>query len=354
MKKFDVAAFVWPSYTGREPRALQFWPEGIGEWQTVLAAKPAYPGHPWPRRPLWGCCDEADPRVMEMQIDAAADHGVNVLIYDWYWYDRRPFLEQCLNDGFLRARNNHRVKFYLMWANHDAEYLWDKRLSNHKANRTPVWLGAVDRREFETVARRLIANYFQHPSYYTVDGRPVFMVYDWANIAGGLGGDAAARDALAWFRAECVRAGLPGLHLQLAAHWVGACACLDCFDSLTHYQFVHFTNIDRDYADLVPDVERVWDAMSAKHAIPYFAHVSVGWDNNPRHTKFMPGVTKNNTPAAFKAALLRARAFAEARPGQVPLITINSWNEWTEGSYLQPDDLHGYGYLEAVREVFSQ
>ena len=40
---------------------------------------------------------------MEMEIDAAVSHGVNVFIYDRYWYDRRPFLECCLDDGFLGA-----------------------------------------------------------------------------------------------------------------------------------------------------------------------------------------------------------------------------------------------------------
>ena len=35
MSKYDVAAYIWPSYTGDEPRTRIFWPEGIGEWQTV-------------------------------------------------------------------------------------------------------------------------------------------------------------------------------------------------------------------------------------------------------------------------------------------------------------------------------
>ncbi len=37
----------------------------------------------------------------------------------------------------------------------------------------------------------------------------------------------------------------------------------------------------------------------------------------------------------------------------MPNININCWNEWTEGSYLEPDEVHGMKYLEAVRDVFG-
>jgi len=85
---------------------------------------------------------------------------------------------------------------------------------------------------------------------------------------------------------------------------------------------------------------------------PYFPHVSIGWDNNPRFSTFRPGIVKNNTPANFKTALQKAKAFCEEHG--LSMVTINSWNEWTETSYLEPDDLYGYGYLDAVRDVFSE
>ena len=155
MQKYDIAAYIWPSYTGKEFRARQFWPDGIGEWQTVMSVPSRMPLKPadyeWDRKPIWGCCDEADPKVMEMQIDEAVKHGVNVFIYDWYWYDRRPFLEQCLDEGFLGASNNEKMKFYIMWANHDAGYTWDVRLSDllWRGQDPNVWLGSVDGVEFE-------------------------------------------------------------------------------------------------------------------------------------------------------------------------------------------------------------
>ena len=85
MKKYDIAAYVWPSYTGDEPRARIFWEEGYGEWQTVKKMTPKFEGHQWPRKPLWGYVNEADPYVMEMEIEAATAHGINVFIYDWDW-----------------------------------------------------------------------------------------------------------------------------------------------------------------------------------------------------------------------------------------------------------------------------
>ena len=375
MQKYDIAAYVWPSYTGKDMRARQFWPDGIGEWQTVMSVPSRMPHKPadyeWDRKPLWGCCDEADPKVMEMQIEEAVKHGVNVFIYDWYWYDRRPFLEQCLDEGFLGASNNEKMKFYIMWANHDAGYTWDIRLSDMlwRGQDPTIWLGSVDRHEFEIIAHRIIDNYFSRPNYYKINGKPLFMIYDVDNLVKGLGGIEATREALDWFREETVKAGHPGLELQLAA-WgerVSNMSGVDGthemstkevvptlgFDSVTNYQFVHFCNMNRDYADILPKAYAEWERMDKDYTVPYYPHVSVGWDNNPRFCSFVPIVCKNNTPEMFEQALRRVKEYVDTHNLPVPLITINSWNEWTETSYLQPDTKYGYGYLEAIKNVFT-
>lgn len=364
MKKYDIAAYVWPSYTGKEPRSLPFWEKGMGEWQTVLSAEKKCDLHTLPRKPLWGAVDEADPAVMEMEIDAAVSHGVNVFIYDWYWYDRRPFLECCLDDGFLGAKNNGDMKFYLIWANHDATFLWDKRISDKSG---VIWQGSQPIDEFRTVCHRVIEKYFTCENYYKIDGCPVFMIYDVMNLMRGLGGIEKTREALDWFREEVKKVGFPNLHLQLtiwSEHAVDVSG-VDSgksgstrdivpalgFDSITHYQFVHFVNCNRDYREILSDVAREWERIRSEYKVPYFPHISIGWDNNPRYNSLTYPIMRNNTPEEVKKGFEMAKAFSD-KYNTTPLITINSWNEWTEMSYLEPDDVYGYGYLEAVRDVF--
>ena len=367
MQKYDVAAYFVPSYTSDEPRSNNFWPEGYGEWEIIKNAVSKFPGHSWPRRPLWGYTNDADPYVMQMHIDAALDHCVNTFIYDWYWFDGRPYQEQVLNNGILKAKNCDKIKFYLMWANHDATNMYDLR--NSHDHDTVIWKGAVNRIDFEYMAQRLIDKFFLLPNYYKLDGKPVFMIYDAANLVRGLGGPDETRKALEWFRTRAENAGLPGLHLQMTfwSEKVSNISGVDGgrdlpafeaikalgFDSITHYQFVHFTDTARSYPEILSDVKKEWEIIESKSGVPYFPHISLGWDNNPRYRAVTGGIMRDNTPENIEKALIMAKEYADAHPGQHPLITVNAWNEWPESSYLMPDSLYGYGYLEAVRRVFG-
>ena len=361
MKKYDVAAYVWPAYTGNDLRSRIFWEEGYGEWQSVKNMKPMFEGHKWPRKPLWGYLNEADPFVMEMEIEAATSHGLNVFIYDWYWYDNGPFLENCLNDGFLKARNNDKMKFYLMWANHDANTMWDKRLSDLKI---PIWNGAVDRKTFEYVVDRTIDKYFGHPSYYKIDGKPVYMFYHIPILVRGLGGVEEAKRALDYFRERTVKAGFAGLELQVCTN-VAVERMVD--EHTTAKQFLKYAGFCsgsfyqfRDHFKMTEPYPEIFEAAKAKFetyvnelGITMYPHVSVGWDNSPRYKTLHDEVCRDNTPENVKKAFEWAKSYIDEHPElKAPLITVNSWNEWTEASYLQPDDLYGYGYLEALKKVF--
>jgi len=350
---------VWPAYQP-DPRwaELGIFDAGKGEWQNVWEAVPKWEGHNQPLKPLWGYENEADPKVVEKKIDAAVSHGVNVFIYDWYWYGGRPFLEDALARGFLGAKNNDKMKFFVMWANHDVDSTWNNRVAD-KGSKGWLWRADVDANEFKKIARRWIDSYFKRPNYYRIDGKPVLMIYEIGTFIDRVGGIEKAIESIAFLRAEAAKAGFDGVHLMacdygLKQAWVKALG----IDSATIYNLVHWSSPagNPEYGVWAERAAQRFGAAKRDLGIAYFPHASVGWDNNPRFPKEVKAAAAvGSTPEKFEATLRRAKDWLDKNPQpRMPkLVTVNSWNEWTEGSYLEPDTVNGFGYLEAVRRVFG-
>ncbi len=115
--QLTIACYYFPSYH-LDARNARVHGPGWTEWELVRRAEPRFPGHRQPRVPLWGQTNEADPVAMAQKIGAAADHGIDAFIFDWYYYNEGPFLQRALEEGFMKAPNASRLKFGLMWANH--------------------------------------------------------------------------------------------------------------------------------------------------------------------------------------------------------------------------------------------
>lgn len=372
----QVACYYFPNYHP-DPRNEAAHGPGWTEWELVRRAEPRFPGHRQPRIPAWGEEDESDPQVMAKKIDAAADHGIDIFLFDWYYYDDGPFLERGLEQGFFNAPNRDRLKFALMWANHNWVDIHPAKLSTTSRHARLLYPGAVSRATFDAMVELVIERYFKHPCYWLIDGCPYFSIYELHTLLLGLGGLEATRDALQHFRGRVKAAGFPDLHLNDVA-WdlpllPGETAVQDPqavlqtlgFDSLTSYVWIHHVPLpdfpETAYADVLAGAIAHWHAISAASPLPYYPNVTVGWDSSPRTVQsdrflnagypFMP-VLGGNTPAAFRQALIEVKRFLDQRDG-ARIVTINAWNEWTEGSYLEPDTQTGMAYLEAIRDVFG-
>ena len=351
------------------------------EWNSIKAARPRFEGHAQPKVPLWGDENEQDSTVMARKIDAAADHGLDAFIFDWYYYDpddsraaKSPhyspdgsrYLHTALESGYLGAANKDRLKFAILWCNHDIY---------------PNAKGAVTPETFERLTDYVIETYFKQPSYWSADGRPYFSIYEIKTFLRTFGDDRVkAAAALARFREKVKAAGFPGLHLNavlagLSGKESPAVIQALGLDSVTTYTWIHhyplpgfpktdYATAAKGYFDAVTGGGG-WNGLEAPASalpVPYHLNVSMGWDSSPRcpadadwmNTRrgypFGP-VIVNNTPDRFRSALQRAKELTLKNPPGARIITLNSWNEWGEGSYLEPDTVHGMKYLEALREV---
>jgi len=374
MSAHQIAAYYFPNYHV-DRRNEEIHGPGWTEWELVKRAEPRFPGHLQPRVPLWGYEDESDPAVMQKKIDAAADHAIDAWIFDWYWYENQPFLNRALDEGFLHASNLERLKFALMWANHD----WlDIHPYKRRSPYHTLYPGPVSREVFDQVCEELVSKYFTHPAYWKIDGKPYFSIYELMTLVKGLGGVQAARQALDHLRLKTEQAGLPGQHLNAVVWGVQILPSEQSirsplemlsalgFDSVTSYVWIHHVPLESfpttPYDQVFQAYVRFWQETGNTYGLPYFPNASVGWDSSPRTVQsdcftnagypFTP-VLEGASPAAFKAALQEIRARMQTGPTTAPILTINSWNEWTEGSYLEPDTQQGMGYLEAIRDVFG-
>ncbi|WP_423128725.1 glycosyltransferase WbsX family protein [Gaoshiqia sp. Z1-71] len=360
---YTVAAFYWPAYH-YEPKAEFLFPDKKGEWEIIYNAVSKEDGHRQPKVPLWGYVDEADPKVMDRKIETAVNYGVDVFIFDWYWYRGEPFLEDCVDKGFLGA-NNNRMKFYLMWANHDATTYWDV---DNPGIDSVIWAGEVDREQFNVVVDRVIEKYFKNPLYYKIDGEPVFCIYELNTLIDGLGGAGQTKEALDHFRKKTIEAGFPGLHLQ-GILWSALPSSITGvpgdriesqdqvlsylgFNSLTNYCWAHLQNPDGDYEQWADASTAMWPDFLKDFSIPCFPNVTISWDANPRFL-FKAGYISNSTPEKFGRYVQKAKDFVDQHHYTTKLITINAWNEWSEGSYLEPDTTWNYGYLEALKKAMN-
>jgi hypothetical protein len=372
--RITVASYYFGNYHPGDRRNTIEKGKDWSEWELVKAAKPRFPGHYQPNVPLWGYADESDPKVMEQKIAAAADHGVDVFIFDWYYYNDGPFLDRPIDIGFLKAKNNSRIKFAFMWANHDWINIFPYRKG---APRTVLYPGTVTPAGFETICDHVIRSYFKHPSYWRIDGKPYFSFYDLTKLMEGFGSIEATRAALDKFRAKAVAAGLPGVHLN-AVVWGRAVLPVEKvpadpvklvkdlgFDSVTSYVWIHHVMLPKlqtDYNEARDAYFRYWNEAERKFNVPYYPNVSMGWDPSPRACQDdefgnfgypFTNTIAGNTPERFKEALAITKRRLLAKPGGPRIFNINCWNEWTEGSYLEPDQRNGMKYLEAIRDVFG-
>ena len=362
---YDVAAYVWPAYHPAVRWAeLGIFKDGKGEWQNVYEAVKRYPDDHQGVKPLWGYENEADPVVVARKIDAALAAGVNVFIYDWYWYEGRPFIEEALEQGFLKAPNVERMKFYIMWANHTVNKLWDNKVGG-EAKWEKIWSAKISDEDFRKIVAHWINAYFKLPNYYKIKGCPVLSIYRIEDFVRWDGLD-KAKERLAYLRAEVKRAGFPDLHLQQvggeeAPVNVGA-------DSMTTYNWNYRIRkrvnsktepelTYRQYGEMALAQFDVAKREAAAIGAVYYPHLACGWDTNSRYpVGEKRNIVHGNNPQDFELFARRVKAWADANlPKDGPrLITVNSWNEWTEGTYLEPDDLFGYGYLNALWRVFGQ
>ena len=288
------------------------------------------------RTPVLGFYQEGDPTVVDWQIKYAVEHGIRFLAVDWYWRDGHEDL-RGLYAGLSTARYRKLLKFCFLYANHDP-------------------FNVHDRAEWRTVVQYWLDQYFHREEFYKIEGKPVIVMFSPGNLRSTLGGSEGVKTALDEAREMARKAGLPGVYFM-------ACASPDeaelrrlhdeGYDVVTAYNYPSAGANRSPYRDLVDAYVSIWDRLRAAGSIDYLLAPLAGWDPRPWHgenTLARPG----NTPEEFRRMLLAARDRMDPKgPPSRRIMIVEAWNEWGEGSTVEPDLEDGFRKVDAIREVFA-
>lgn len=320
--RYEVGAYYFPGW------------HSMSRWHPIRA----YPE----RKPVLGWYDEANPEIADWQIKWAAEHGISFFLVDWYWHKGGRHLEHWLHEAFAKARFRKHMKWCMMWANHNAP-------------------GSHGEEDWRAVTQYWIDHYFSDPQYYRINGRPAVFLWSPANIRRDVGGSENAAKLYAISQAMARQAGYEGIYFaaMFDHHNAESASRLadEGFHGTTSYHGFEplLARLGRrfPFAEVVEYGPTLWRDEIERNAgrMDYFPIVDTGWASEPWHGPGAMTIT-NRTPELLGKLCREARRFADAHGTN--RVILGPWNEWGEGSYIEPYAEYGFDDLAEIRRAFCE
>jgi hypothetical protein len=351
------------------PENDEFWGDGFTEWVNVKNAKPLYEGHEQPIEPLNGnYYNLLDRDTLQWQADIANEYGVYGFCFYHYWIQGRKLLEKPI-ELFLSEKSIN-IKFCISWANHS----WTDSWTGSKKMLISQTYGGKE--DWEAHFQYLLP-YFQDQRYIKTANKPLLLIFNPEDIPN-------LNQMLDYWQQRAKESGFEGLSVAYQNYYYGINRRYDKsrFDyGVEHqpayafydyrskavmavrqygYKFLSFLErrlkikINMNVTKLEKmDYDRLWECvLKRKPAEPNrIPGAFTNWDSTPRkgaHGLVVEGGSPQKFEYYLKQQIERAKNVYHK-----DMIFIAAWNEWAEGSMLEPDQKNGYGYLQALKNALK-
>lgn len=298
------------------------------------------------REPLLGWYSEDGAGVMDQQLRWMRDYGIDYVVFDFLWSgDNRPLLTAGIN-AYLAAPNRHGVQFSVLWTNHTT-YTFSKA-------------------QFETLFTFWASNYFKHPDYVKIDGKPAVFIFSAETLdANAKAIGMTTQDLIALAEGIVKPMGLPGVAFIGGGTGSRYNYARSGYQGFTAYNYhspaslplapSRPDNVSRSYAELDTSYQNQWSWMEKYGAGIFVLPMTSGWDKRPWGGSKDPlHDDSRSTPDEFRNHLQAARKFMDSHPTLTRRMgVICCWNEFGEGSFIEPTKVDGMKYLEQIRDVFG-
>jgi len=289
------------------------------------------------RMPVMGYYTEGQVEVSDWQNKWLIEHGIDYAIYPFvrpseYLVNatsvgepiKTPVRSEDLMDGYMNSYYKDDVKFAIMLSQWGGRY--------------------KDANDFVTYAVPYIKEYFfRNPNYMKINNKLPIYCYSIGQMSSALGGTTGMQTVLDALDAAAKDLGYDGIIF-------GA-------DAATGTGHTTVNNINRDYVRIWNYTKEVGNVNALKthidseynYSSSYIPSISMGFEDTPwrdansemmsaSDVKELCQYVKNHT--SFKAETEK-------------MVLFTCWNEYGEGHFFSPSTKEGFGYLNAIRDVFT-
>lgn len=329
----------------------EWWGEGFTEWTNTKKAKPCFEGHYEPRNPHKdvGFYDLTNVDVIRKQANLARQHNISGFAFYYYWFSGKRLLEKPMD--ILLQNKDIDIEYCIIWANENWTKTWDGLekdilIKQEYTDDDPINF------------MNDIKKYILDNRYLRIDGKPVIILYAPQLIPN-------LKNAIAKYRDQARKNGIGEIELWVCRTHDTNAYKLDIFDlvdgevefpphnvGMIPFESVKKNNKDAYLFDYNLLVKKKIEEMKIDTIVDSKLHrtVMLDWDNSPRRDNF--SAFTNFSYEDYYMWLREVTIFTEnSYEGEKKIQFVNAWNEWAEGTYLEPDDKYGYSAINHTSQA---
>jgi hypothetical protein len=288
---------------------------------------------------MLGWYDNRDAAVVNQQLAWMAQYGIDFVSIAWYWRGHADASEAPIT-AYLQAENRRHIPYTLMWANHDGH-----------PNSGTDWNAMVD---------YWLTQHIQRQEYFQIDEKPAVFIFSTAALMAQAQSSGFTNPAqmLEYARNKARTKGLNGIY------FVGGLTAAEAqnlplssygLDALTAY---NYNGYKTSYAVFDQGYRGQWNSILSNPVldtldIPYFVPMSSGADESPWNAT--PADNRMSTVNEFDVHVRAGYEKIIANKKKTKQFGIFCcWNEYGEGSILEPTERHGTAYLQRIKDAFKK
>jgi len=397
------------------PENDTWWGKGFTDWDNVKKAKPQFEGHYQPRVPLGdNYYDQSKQETLRWQIDLAKTHNIYGFCHYHYWFDGKQLLETPTN--LIMENKEFDFPFCLSWANETWSRRWDAQEHQVLIKQTHPPTKDSWKRHYDYLIRawkdpRAI-KVDGKPMFVIYRPQRIDKINDmlayWRELAlgDGLPGlyfiyqmqyelqrevrleslesfDAAFqfqpfeaiyspayhKTSLIYKTFKLLPDDKQDIYRNFRARFYKSFTFT--FNKTSIHQSVLFKfytllsehvqnrlhSFKASYVKNLTfhDYDTIWKLITeirTDEKLTIYPGAFVDWDNSARYKK-RATLFKGASPQSFEKWFSTLVATMPQRNLPENFIFLNAWNEWSEGTYLEPDEKFGHQYIQAIKKVLG-